>query len=252
MAELVTASSQVLERALGESGRLETAGSDVMSGKQIVGRKNGASRTRPTWSLMDCEPPVYRRQRTSVRLFRQRISSEVCRCLRKHHIARCGGGRPQRTERVESPGWWSCIIKILRRPQGKSPTGIKILVRTRILAARAAEPEGKRPTAMCGLGRCNPDWPEQTSGHFRAKVQGWNSRPSDRTAIRESGIDWRPYLKPERARDNKERRSTAGLLIPGNRLQPVWHSDPQPRGCRNRKSSGNGRGRTGWKCRRDA
>jgi len=48
MAELVTASSQVLERALGESGRLETAGSDVMSGKQIVGRKNGASRTRPT------------------------------------------------------------------------------------------------------------------------------------------------------------------------------------------------------------
>jgi hypothetical protein len=48
MAELVTASSQVLVRALGKSGKLETAESDVMSGKQIVGRKNGASRTRPT------------------------------------------------------------------------------------------------------------------------------------------------------------------------------------------------------------
>jgi hypothetical protein len=48
VAELVTASSQVLVRALGKSGKLETAESDVMSGKQIVGRKNGASRTRPT------------------------------------------------------------------------------------------------------------------------------------------------------------------------------------------------------------
>lgn len=40
--------SQVLERELGKSGRLETARSEVMSGKQIVGRKSGASRTRPT------------------------------------------------------------------------------------------------------------------------------------------------------------------------------------------------------------
>jgi len=48
MAELVTASSQVLVRALGKSGKLETAESDAMTGKQIVGRKNGASRTRPT------------------------------------------------------------------------------------------------------------------------------------------------------------------------------------------------------------
>jgi len=97
--------SQVLVRALGKSGKLETARSEVMSGKQIVEWKE---RRKPhtTYTIADeCEPPVYRRQRASVRLFRQCDPSGEHRRLSKRHIERCGGGRPQRTERVKRPGW---------------------------------------------------------------------------------------------------------------------------------------------------
>jgi len=97
--------SQTLARVLGKSGKLETAGSDAMSGKQIVGRKDGASRETAymiadglratglpaaanigkTASTAQCFGIVQASERALHREMRRRQASKM--------------------ERVESPGW---------------------------------------------------------------------------------------------------------------------------------------------------
>jgi len=97
--------SQTLARVLGKSGKLETAGSEAMSGKQIVGRKDGASRETAymiadglratglpaaanigkTASTAQCFGIVRASERALHREMRRRQASKM--------------------ERVESPGW---------------------------------------------------------------------------------------------------------------------------------------------------
>jgi hypothetical protein len=58
---------------------------------------------------------------------------------------------------------------------------------------------------------CNPDWPERPVGTDGRKFISERHGLVTVQQVCVSRIDWRPYLNPERARGNKERRSPAGL-----------------------------------------
>lgn len=123
-------------------------------------------------------------------------------------------------------------------------------------AAQVATESGKRPTAMF-VGResgVQSRWPERLRAVRRRKPRYRHiSLETEGHLLERKPADGpRPYLKPERARDNKERQTVDGLPNSGSRLRNLGTRKTSSQGEVRRKTSGNGRGHKGRHIHRNA
>jgi len=117
-----------------------------------------------------------------------------------------------------------------KRSWGGSPADINLAMREQ----RQTGGESR------GVSRHKTNWDVQLSGcaiqlglqdRLASAGESWTmnliglvTAMTERARRKPNSIRTQPYPKPERAQDNKEWRSTAGLRNTGGRLQPVSHS----------------------------